>query len=282
VRIPACLTTPACTSLGQARGNRSPRHASSPVGDRACPRRRGPKQRCARARSYDCACLEGEEMRASPGRKDLVREMTDDLTADEIRALLKLEPNATCGFVRETYLSKLSIAPGGSPAPFADGRPLGSALYFMMSPAAPGEAAPHQEQPALSSLSRRPDRGADVACRWHAHARHVRTRPPRRSGPQLFIPGSTFHTARIIGARYGFSAPAPNGPAWCPPRTSNSAEDAAADDARDLHAGAVQQLQPAPDRFGVGHIDRGGVEGERRGPQAGDGSRSCPLRSRRF
>ena len=63
--------------------------------------------------------------------------MANQLTADEIRSLLKLEPNATCGYVRETYLSKLSIAPGGLPAPFADGRPLGSALYFMMSPAAP-------------------------------------------------------------------------------------------------------------------------------------------------
>ena len=50
--------------------------------------------------------------------------MADDLTADEIRALLQLEPNATCGFVRQTYLSALSIAPNGLPAPFADGRPL--------------------------------------------------------------------------------------------------------------------------------------------------------------
>lgn len=49
--------------------------------------------------------------------------MSEPLTADEIRSLLKLEPNATCGFVRETYTSKLSIAPGGLPAPFANGRP---------------------------------------------------------------------------------------------------------------------------------------------------------------
>jgi hypothetical protein len=39
--------------------------------------------------------------------------MADNLTADEIRALLQLEPNATCGFVRQTYLSALSIAPNG-------------------------------------------------------------------------------------------------------------------------------------------------------------------------
>src|SRR5437867_11232511 len=60
--------------------------------------------------------------------------MSEDLTADEIRRLLGLEPNATCGYVRETFRSKTNIGPGGLPAPFADGRPLGSALYFMVTP----------------------------------------------------------------------------------------------------------------------------------------------------
>ena len=59
------------------------------------------------------------------------------MKADGIKALLKLEPNQTCGFVRETYKSALQIAPGGLPAPFADGRSLGSALYFMVTPEAP-------------------------------------------------------------------------------------------------------------------------------------------------
>jgi predicted cupin superfamily sugar epimerase len=62
---------------------------------------------------------------------------TADVTADAIRNLLKLEPNATCGFVRETYRSALSTAPGGLPAPFAGNQALGSALYFMVTPAAP-------------------------------------------------------------------------------------------------------------------------------------------------
>ena len=64
-------------------------------------------------------------------------EMIDELTADEVRTLLGLEPHPTCGFVRETFRSAQSIAPGGLPAPFADGRPLGSALYFMVTPSAP-------------------------------------------------------------------------------------------------------------------------------------------------
>jgi hypothetical protein len=37
--------------------------------------------------------------------------MPDDLSADDIISLLKLEPNATCGFVRVTFLSTRSIAP---------------------------------------------------------------------------------------------------------------------------------------------------------------------------
>src|SRR5436305_13923440 len=63
--------------------------------------------------------------------------MGDELTAVEIRNLLELEPNATCGFVRITYLSPQSIAAGGLPSPFSDGRPIGSALYFMVTPTAP-------------------------------------------------------------------------------------------------------------------------------------------------
>jgi len=57
--------------------------------------------------------------------------MTNDLSAEDVRALLKLEPHATCGFVRIIFISNQRIAPGGLPAPFLDGRPAGSALYFM-------------------------------------------------------------------------------------------------------------------------------------------------------
>src|SRR6516162_10503914 len=62
--------------------------------------------------------------------------MVDEVTADEIRTLLRLEPHATCGSVRVTYLSPQSIAAGGLP-PFSDPRPMGSALYFMVTPTAP-------------------------------------------------------------------------------------------------------------------------------------------------
>lgn len=130
--------------------------------------------------------------------------MANQLTADEIRSLLKLEPNATCGYVRETYLSKLSIAPGGLPAPFADGRPLGSALFFMMSPAAPvklhrirnHQLYHHYLGDPIEVLTLHDDGTHTLAVLGSDLRVGQRV--------QLFIPGSTFHTARIIGQRRWF------------------------------------------------------------------------------
>jgi uncharacterized protein len=46
-----------------------------------------------------------------------VDDMTvDELTPDALRGLLAREPNATCGFVRVTFVSQQPIAPGGLPA----------------------------------------------------------------------------------------------------------------------------------------------------------------------
>src|SRR5262245_35032397 len=63
--------------------------------------------------------------------------MINDMTFKEVRKLLDLSPNATCGYVRVTFVSKHKIAAGGMQAPFADGRPAGSALYFMLTPEEP-------------------------------------------------------------------------------------------------------------------------------------------------
>ena len=71
---------------------------------------------------------------ARGGRDDAVNSR---LTAVEILNLLKLEPNATCGLVRLTFVSAQSVAAGVLPPPFAAARPVGSALYFMVTPGAP-------------------------------------------------------------------------------------------------------------------------------------------------
>ena len=133
-----------------------------------------------------------------------VTPMTDELTADEIRSLLKLEPNATCGFVRVTFVSKQSIAAGALPAPFAAERPLGSALYFMVTPDAPVRLHRIRNDQLYHYYLGDP---LEVFL-LHADGstERVIVGPDLRGGQrvQLLIPGNTFHTARLIGRRHWF------------------------------------------------------------------------------
>jgi uncharacterized protein len=133
--------------------------------------------------------------------------MPETVTAEEIRALLKLEPNKTCGFVRETYetyKSDLTIAPGGLPAPFADGRPLGTALYFMVTPQAPVKL--HRIDNDQLYHYYLGDPIEVLLLRENGVSELVVVGPNIVGGHlvQLFIPGNTFHTARITGKRRWF------------------------------------------------------------------------------
>ena len=121
-----------------------------------------------------------------------------ELTADDIRGLLKLEPNATCGDVRVTFVSRQAIAPGGLPAPFADGRPLGSALYFLVTPEAPVRL--HRIRNDQLYHYYLGDPLEVLLLHADGNAERVVVGPDLRAGQwvQLLIPGNTFHTARLI------------------------------------------------------------------------------------
>ena len=130
--------------------------------------------------------------------------MTNELTAAEICELLKLEPHATCGFVRVTFLSKQRIAPGGLPAPFLDDRPAGSALYFMVTPDAPVR----QHRIRNDQLYHRYLGDPIEVLMLHQNGTSERAvvGPDLRAGQrvQLLTPGNTFHTARVTGNRRWF------------------------------------------------------------------------------
>jgi uncharacterized protein len=130
--------------------------------------------------------------------------MTTELTAAEICRLLNLEPNATCGFVRVSFVSQQSIAAGGLPAPFADGQPLGSALYFLVTPDAPVRL--HRicnDQLYHYYLG---DPLEVFMLHTDGSSERVIIGPDLRGGQrvQLLIPGNTFHTARVIGRQRWF------------------------------------------------------------------------------
>jgi uncharacterized protein len=119
-------------------------------------------------------------------------------TAEELRRLLGLEPHPTCGFVAMTYVSPDRIAAGGVRAPFDRGRPLGSALQFMVTPDAPvhlhrianDQLYIFQLGDPLEVLLLAPDGTSD----------RVVVGPDVAAGQRLVlpVPGGTFHTARLV------------------------------------------------------------------------------------
>ena len=130
--------------------------------------------------------------------------MINDMTFEDVRKLLDLSPNATCGYVRVTFVSKRRIAPGGLQAPFADGRPAGSALYFMLTPEEPVKLHRIRNDQLYHYYLGDPIEVLmmleDGSTEFHIVG------PDLLKGHQvqLFIPGGTFHTARVIGKQRWF------------------------------------------------------------------------------
>lgn len=123
----------------------------------------------------------------------------DRPTPAEIVELLGLQANATCGFVRVTYTSKMQIAAEGLPAPFADARPLGSGLYFLVTPSAP--VHPHRIRNDQLYHYYLGDPLEVFLLHSDGPTERVIVGPDIKAGQtvQLLIPGNTFHTARLLG-----------------------------------------------------------------------------------
>jgi uncharacterized protein len=130
--------------------------------------------------------------------------MPNNMTFEDVRRLLDLSPNATCGYVRVTFVSKHKIAPGGMEAPFADGRPAGSALYFMLTPEEPVKLHRIRNDQLYHYYLGDPIEVLmmlqDGSTELHIVGPDLR----KGHGVQLYIPGGTFHTARVIGERRWF------------------------------------------------------------------------------
>jgi predicted cupin superfamily sugar epimerase len=149
--------------------------------------------RCARAASLALPPHGTERSAWHPGR---VSE-NPNLSAEQVRGALGLVPHPTCGFVAETYRSADRVEPGGLPAPFADGRPIGSALFFLVTPDAPVHPHRIRNDQLYHHYLGDP---LEVLAMYEdgTHALEI-VGGDIRAGQrlQLFLPGGTFHTARL-------------------------------------------------------------------------------------
>jgi uncharacterized protein len=119
------------------------------------------------------------------------------LTADEIKTLLGLARHPTCGFVAETYRSPIQVPATALPAAYAGTRPIGSALYFLITPDAhivmhrirSDQQYHHYFGDPLDVLMLLPDGTGQLVTVGSDLAAGMR--------PMLFIPGNTFHMAHL-------------------------------------------------------------------------------------
>jgi len=128
-----------------------------------------------------------------------------DVTADEIKALLELRPHPTCGYVAETYRSEIEIPRNSLPQEYEGARPVGSALYFLVTPDAQivlhrirsDQFYHHYFGDPLDVLMLYPDGTGSIST----------VGDDLRSGmrPQLFIPGGTFHVSRLEPGGSGYA-----------------------------------------------------------------------------
>ena len=125
------------------------------------------------------------------------------LTSAEVRQLLQLTPPTTCGYVSEPYRSSWQIPQSALPAGYEGSRPLGNVFYFLVTPEArvvlhrirSDQMYHHYLGDPLEVLLLSADGRSEVKLVGADLAAGMR--------PQLFIPGGTFHTARVAaGGEY--------------------------------------------------------------------------------
>mgnify|MGYP005853490699 CR=1 FL=1 len=126
-----------------------------------------------------------------------------ELSADDVIALLGLEPHHTCGFVTATFHSGDVLPAAALPARYGDAarrdRSLGTVLYFMVTADAhivvhsirSDQVYHHYLGAPLEVLLLYPDgRGETRVCGPDLAAGHR---------PQLFVPAGTVHVSRVLG-----------------------------------------------------------------------------------
>lgn len=126
------------------------------------------------------------------------------MTAEDVRTLLDLKPHPTCGFVRVTFVSPQMVPSGALPSPFEAGRPLGSALIFQVTPAAHVKLHRiHNDQFYHYYMG---DPIEVVMLKTDGSVARAVVGPDLRAGQlvQLFLPGNTFHTARLAAGGQWF------------------------------------------------------------------------------
>jgi predicted cupin superfamily sugar epimerase len=118
------------------------------------------------------------------------------LSVAEIIELLDLHP-ATCGFMGESYRSALQLSPPALPAGYSGPHSLGNVFYFLVTPQAPVTLHRLRSDQMYHHYLGNPLEVLLLYVDGKSETRVVGPDLAAGMRPQLFIPGGTFHTARV-------------------------------------------------------------------------------------
>jgi predicted cupin superfamily sugar epimerase len=121
------------------------------------------------------------------------------LTVDAIIEMLGLE-RATCGFMRESFKSGVRISAGALPPGYSGEHSLGNVLYFLVTPDAPVELHRIRSDQMYHHYQGLPLEVLLLYADGRSEMKLVGQDLQSGMRPQLFIPGGTFHTARVSSA----------------------------------------------------------------------------------
>lgn len=119
------------------------------------------------------------------------------LTADDIIKLLDLQTPTTCGYVSEPYRSPLEIPQSALPAGYVGSRSLGNVLYFLVTPEARVRLHRIRSDQMYHHYLGAPLEVLLLYADGRSEVKSVGSHLAAGERPQLFIPGGTFHTARV-------------------------------------------------------------------------------------
>jgi len=118
-------------------------------------------------------------------------------SSDRIIELLGLKPHGTCGFMGETYVSKLQIPAASLPADYQGGRPLGGVFYFLITPQAGVRLHRIRSDQMYHHYLGDPLEVLLLHSGGDGEVRVVGSDLAAGMRPQLLIPGGTFHAGRV-------------------------------------------------------------------------------------
>lgn len=121
------------------------------------------------------------------------------LTPNEIIDLLGLAP-ATCGYVSEPYRSPLELPASVLPAGYVGNHSLGNVLYFLVTHDARVQLHRIRSDQMYHHYLGEPLEVLLLYADGKSELRLVGSDLAAGMRPQLFVPGGTFHTARVRSA----------------------------------------------------------------------------------